>query len=88
MEIYGQTGQVMVPEGDKMTVQRWKDAEPTDTPPPPIASPNGDPVSYLAAVVRKEIVPSGLASLDVNITVVEILEAAHKSANTGKAVKL
>lgn len=87
-EIYGQTGQVMVPEGDKMTVQRWKDAEPTDTPPSPIASPNGDPVSYFAAVVRKEIVPSGLASLDVNITVVEILEAAHKSVKTGKKVDL
>jgi len=88
MEIYGQTGQVMVPEGDKMTVQRWTDSEPKNTPPPAIASPNGDPVSYLAAVVRKEIVPSGLASLDVNITVVEILEAAHKSVKTGEAVKL
>ena len=88
MEIYGQTGQVMVPQGDKMTVQRWRDPEPTDLPPPPIASPNGDPVSYLAAVVRKEIVPSGLASLDVNMTVVEVLDAAHQSVKKGKAIKL
>ena len=88
MEIYGQTGQVMVPQGDKLTVQMTKNPEPREMTPPPITSPNGDPVSYFAAVVRKEIVPSGLASLDVNVTVVEILDAAHKSAQTGKQIKL
>jgi hypothetical protein len=88
MEIYGQVGQVMVPQGNKMTVQMTRDSEPTETTPPPIPSPNSDPVSYLAAVVRKEIVPAGLASLSVNVTVVEILDAAHKSAKTGKKVDL
>jgi len=33
-------------------------------------------------------VPSGLAALDVNVTVVEILDAAHESARTGKLIKL
>ena len=87
-EIYGQSGQIMVPQGDKMTVQMDKDSEPKDITPPALTGSESDPVSYFAAVVRKEIVPSGLASLDVNVTVVEILEAAHKSVKTGKAVKL
>jgi hypothetical protein len=39
-------------------------------------------------VARKEIVPSGLSSLSVNMTVVEILDAAHESARTGKRVDL
>lgn len=87
-EIYGKTGQIMVPQGDKMTVQMSNDSEPTEVTPPALTGSESNPVSYLAAVVRKEIVPTGLASLDVNVTVVEILDAAHKSARTGKQIKL
>jgi len=88
MEIYGQVGQVMVPQGDRMTVQMSDAPKPTESTPPALTGPEADPVSYFAAVVRKEIVPTGLASLDVNMTVVEILDAAHRSANSGKEVKL
>lgn len=88
MEIYGQTGQIMVPQGDRMLVQNSDAPSATEITPPALTGSNSNPVSYLAAVVRKEIVPSGLASLDVNVTVVEILDAAHKSAKTGKEVKL
>jgi hypothetical protein len=38
--------------------------------------------------VRREIKPTGLASLEVNMIVVEILDAAHQSARTSKQVKL
>jgi len=88
MEVYCQSGQVLVPQGDEMLVQSTHDAKPTEVPPPALTGPYADPVSYFAAVVRKEIAPTGLASLDVNVTVVEILDAAHKSAKTGKEVKL
>lgn len=88
MEIYGQTGQIMVPQGDQLLVQPTDTPKPTEMTPPALTGPESNPVSYLAAVVRKEIVPTGLASLDVNVTVVEILDAAHKSAKTGKQVKL
>ena len=60
----------------------------TEIIPPPLTGANADPLSYLAAVVRKEIKPAGLASLEVNMMVVEILDAAHKSARTGKQIKL
>jgi predicted dehydrogenase len=88
MEIYGQTGQVLVPQGNELLLQTNDVSKATEITPPPLASPNSDPVSYFAAVVRKEIVPTGLASLDVNVTVVEILDAAHQSARTGKQIKL
>jgi hypothetical protein len=45
-------------------------------------------VSYLGAVVRGDIRPSGLSSLDVNLIVTEILDAARLSARTGKRVDL
>ena len=88
MEIYGQTGQVLVPVADQVLLQTENATEPKEIKPPALTGPNVDPVAYLAAVVRKQIKPEGLASLDVNVTVVEILEAAQKSARTGKTIKL
>ncbi|MEI9960956.1 MAG: hypothetical protein WDM76_07420 [Limisphaerales bacterium] len=51
---------------------------------PPLTGAQSSPLSYLAAVVRREIKPTGLSSLEVNLTVMEILDAARKSAKTGK----
>ena len=43
---------------------------------PALQSPNSDSLSYLAAVVRGEIRSSGLSSVEVNMVVTEILDAA------------
>jgi predicted dehydrogenase len=88
MEIYGQTGYVLVPHPNEMRMRLAGMADETETTPPALADPNNDPLSYFAAVVRKEIKPTGLASLGINVTVVEILDAAHESADTGKIIKL
>ena len=87
MEIYGQTDYVLVPQSDLLRARREgsKETEPTV---PPLAGPNRDPLSYLAAVVRGEIKPSGLSSLEVNLIATEILDAARESARTGKRVEL
>jgi len=87
MEIYGQSGQVIVPQANLLLVRTKKAPKETEIIPPPLTGASADPVSYFVAVVRKQIKPSGLASLDVNLTVVEILDAAHKSARTGRSVK-
>jgi predicted dehydrogenase len=88
MEIYGKTGYVLVPQSDLMRVRTEKMSSETEVIPPPLTGANADPVAYLAAVVRREIKPSGLASLAVNLVVVEILDAAQESARTGKRVRL
>ncbi|POY34887.1 oxidoreductase [Solitalea longa] len=53
-------------------------------------APYNDPFSLFAAVIRNEIIlPSyDLSSLENNMMVVEILDAARKSAKTGMTVKL
>lgn len=43
-------------------------------------------VPYLEAVVRGEIEPEGLSSLENNMIVTEILDAARRSAQTGETV--
>jgi predicted dehydrogenase len=47
-----------------------------------------DAVSYLIAVVRGRIKPSGRSSLENNLIVTEILAAARESAETGRTVTL
>ena len=47
-----------------------------------------DVLSYLSAVVRGRLKPSGPTSLENNVIVSEILDAARESARTGKTVTL
>src|ERR1035437_5793280 len=88
MEVYGQTGYVLVPQPNLLRMRTAKIPSETEITPPPVSGANADPLSYLAAVVRREIKPTGLASLEVNMIVVEILDAAHKSVRTGKQIKI
>jgi hypothetical protein len=55
-------------------------------PVPPNASPDRDQLNYLVSVVRGETQPSGLSSLEMNLTVTEILDAARDSARTGRRI--
>ena len=87
MEIYGRTGQVLTPSSDVLLVRAGETAE-TKIIPVKLTPPLSDSVSYLSAVVRGEIDPSGLSSLDVNMVVTEILDAARTSAATGERVHL
>ena len=87
MEVYGQTGYVLVPRPDVMKVRKAGGGE-TEVTPPPLTGAQADPLSYLAAVVRGDFQPAGLSSLAVNIVVTEILDAARESARTGKRVTL
>jgi predicted dehydrogenase len=88
MEIYGQSGYVLIPQPNLIRVRSPQTHDEKEITPDPLTAPYTDPVSYFTAVVRHEIKPTGLASLDVNVTVVEILDAAHQSARTGRAVTL
>lgn len=57
---------------------------PAAAPPPGLRSP----LAHMLAVVRGEIPPSPLAALENNLVVVEILDAARRSARSGRSVRL
>ena len=88
MEIYGRTGYVLVPKDDSLLVRKAGEEKEHAETPAPLTGPDGDPLSYLIAVTRGEIKPAGLSSLDVNLTAMEILDAARESARTGKRITL
>lgn len=89
IEIYGQHG-YMIADHDgmktKTSANRPEQYQAVAKPKPPYQ----DPFAYFAAVVHGEIVvkPTDLSSLENNMIVVEILEAAKKSAKEGKRIYL
>jgi len=90
MEIYGQNGYLVCEDKNHINY-RWKNQiEAVEEIIPDNEAPYNNPFAYLAAVVRNEINPTAfdLSSLETNMIVMEILEAAKKSAKRGKVVKL
>jgi len=87
MEVYGQTGYAITVARDQLRVRRAGGQEQTVST-PPIPPPDDDPMHYLRAVVLGGLKPQGLSSLDTNVVVMEILDAARQSAASGKTVWL
>jgi hypothetical protein len=87
MEVYGSTGQVIT-VGTKDVRRRLAGQAEEMLPATPLKDPEADPVSYLTAVARRELRPSGLSSLETNLVATEILDAARRSAETGATVYL
>ena len=90
LEVYGRTGYLLAPdgrhlrlrfEGDDEAAMRTSEARP---------SPLDDPFAYFAAVVRGDVTvaEADLSSLANNVTVMRILDAAKRSAETGETIEL
>lgn len=91
MEVYGETGYAIAVNNSTLRLKN-KESEPEKSI-QLTAKEMGvydDPISYFGDVVRKKIqVPKyGLYSLENNVMVVRILEAARESAKTGKTIQL
>jgi glucose-fructose oxidoreductase len=88
MEVYGATGQAITVRRDDLRVRQNGDDAERQQSAPALTAPYNDSISYLIAVVSGEIKPTGLSALDINVTVVRILDAARESAKTGKTIRL
>jgi predicted dehydrogenase len=87
LEVYGQTGSAVTIRSNDIRLRVGERPEEHITPRQP-DPPADDPIHYFAAVVRGEIQPTGLSSLENNVIVTEILEAARRSARSGQTVLL
>lgn len=88
MEVYGQTGYVFTIDGTHMRIRLKEDTAERTTEAKPADAPAKDPFAYLASLIRGETKPDELTSLENNLIVVEILDAARQSAKTGKVIYL
>ena len=90
IEVYGVTGQIIADNGNTLRYRLGDNAQEKTFTELKKESPNDDPFTLLAAVVRDEITPddADLSALQNNMVVMEILDAAMRSAKSGKVVKL
>lgn len=89
MEVYGTKGYAIAVNPVEVRT-RFNEREPEQTDnAPPLAPPEDSSLHYLAAVARGELKPDGdQTSLDTNMVVMQILDAARESERMGKTVTL
>lgn len=87
MDIYGVRGAIQV--ADRNTLQlRIANGKPRDLEPAQLEAKFREPIGYFAAVVRGEISVHPLSSLETNLIVTEILDAARQSARSHQSIQL
>jgi len=87
-EVYGNTGYVITVARDDLKVRRAGEKQEQLVPAQKLPFPYADSITYLRAVVLDGLKPDALSSLETNVIVTEILDAARQSAATGKTVNL
>ena len=89
MEVYGSTGYVITVGLDKVRSRLAHDNDEKLASAAPVEQLESDSLTYLSAVLSHRIQAKGdLSSLDTNLIVMQILDAARESARTGKTVRL
>lgn len=93
MEVYGLTGAIYADNRNDLRIRKaegYDGYEEEKMSLPERAKPYNDPFVYFAAVIKGEIEPESydLSSLENNMIVMEILDAAIRSAKRGKSVQL
>jgi predicted dehydrogenase len=87
MEVYGQTGYAITVQRDRLRVRLPKAQEEVREA-PPLSPAQSDSLSYLRAVLLEGMKPEGLSSLETNIVVTQILDAARQSSANGRTIHL
>jgi glucose-fructose oxidoreductase len=93
MEVYGQKGYVITVRRNDIRLRRNAGAGQPESHEEQVAAeavpaPFDNSLSYLRAVVVNGMKPDGPSSLEINLTVTEILDAARRSATSGKTIRL
>ncbi len=90
MHIYGTYGYAFIDDAETIRFRLDEKSNEEVKKVPESEAPFVDPFAFFAAAVKGDIQvgPIDLSSLEINLTVVEILEAARLSSETGMKVKL
>jgi len=87
LEVYAERGYAIATGGNSLRVRLPRGPEEARTL-APLPADEQDALSYFSAVARGKRKSTGLSSLENNVIVTEILEAARESARTGNKVLL
>ena len=85
LEVFGLKGSVYMQNG-KVTQQQGRKVKEVAI--EPLVPEESDPISFMVSRMRTGKTIEGMTALGINVQVLEIIEAAKKSIQTGAAVKL
>ncbi|HEY0794746.1 MAG TPA: Gfo/Idh/MocA family oxidoreductase, partial [Acidisarcina sp.] len=89
MEVYGVSGYVITVASDHLRVRYHGDAAESQMIAAPLPADEQSSLDYLFAVLRGKVEPAGdLSSLDTNVVVMQILDAARESAKMGRTIEI
>lgn len=88
MEIYGTAGSLKGRGGDSLLERRGERSPDAALDLPSLQGAEHDSLAELVAVVRKQARPDAFSSVETNMVVAEILDAAKESARTGHSISL
>jgi len=87
LEIFGRDGSLSMTR-QKVELRKGRRGEPQTIEAPPLSRERGDPILYMIDRVEKDKPVDNILALDINVGVVEILDAAKLSVHNGKPVAL
>jgi predicted dehydrogenase len=87
-EVYGEKGYAIATGGEGLRVRLPGQLAEEARKPGDLPMAQSDSIGYLTGMARGKFKPSGLSSLENNVIVVEILQAARDSVRTGRKVAL
>ena len=85
VEAFGLKGSVLMQNG-KVEVRQGRDTQ--EVPLAQLPPERAEPIAYMVDCIRNSRPIEGMTALDLNVNVVEIIEAAKQSVKTGRAVSL
>jgi predicted dehydrogenase len=86
LEIFGREGSLYMTRRSLESRQGRRDVQEIE--PAALSPEESDPIRYMVSRVKSGKAPDNIVALDINVDVVEILEAAKQSIATGREVKL
>lgn len=88
MEVYGAVGSIVTIANSEISVRLPHESQATIHKAQPIPAPYDDSLTYLRGVLLEGVKPDSLSSLETNVIVTQILDAARRSATSGQTIKL
>ncbi|HWB95581.1 MAG TPA: Gfo/Idh/MocA family oxidoreductase [Bryobacteraceae bacterium] len=85
LEVFGLKGSLYLQNG-KLELRKGKETK--DLPLEALPPDQAEPIAYMVSAIRNHKPVEGLTALDINVQVVEIIEAAKQSVKTGRAIPL
>ena len=87
LEVFGLGGSINMRDGS-VTLQKSGEKSAQSVPRKPLAPEASEPIAAMIHSIETKTEPQGMTSLDMNVQVMEIIDAAKESIRTGKAVHL